>query len=178
MGSPLFLGKYRSETTRWAGYDYGSNGMYFVTICTAQRVHNLGVVDDNDLFWPSAQGQFIIDCWHEIPTRFPFIYLDEMQVMPNHMHGILGIDKPIGDQTDWQPNRFGPPQKTIGGVLRGFKAGVSKLAKQQGLAFGWQSLFHDRVIRNEDELNRIRAYIRANPANWPNDRNNPEGQYM
>jgi len=36
----------------------------------------------------------------------------------------------------------------------------------------WQKSFHDRVIRDEDELNRIREYIFANPENWEKDENN------
>ncbi len=38
--------------------------------------------------------------------------------------------------------------------------------------FAWQSRFHDRIIRNKNELNRIRRYIILNPKQWENDRNN------
>jgi hypothetical protein len=30
--------------------------------------------------------------WQEIPNHFPDIFLDEYTVMPNHFHGIIGID--------------------------------------------------------------------------------------
>ncbi|MFH1456987.1 MAG: hypothetical protein ABIF17_02620 [Patescibacteria group bacterium] len=43
------------------------------------------------------------------------------------------------------------------------------------LNFQWQPRFHDRVIRNEKELNNIRRYIYYNPVNWEQDRNNLEG---
>ena len=33
----------------------------------------------------------------------------------------------------------------------------------------WQKNYFDRVIRNEDELNRIREYIIYNPAKWAKD---------
>jgi len=37
----------------------------------------------------------------------------------------------------------------------------------------WQRYYHERVIRTEEELNRIREYIRYNPATWAEDENNP-----
>jgi REP element-mobilizing transposase RayT len=38
----------------------------------------------------------------------------------------------------------------------------------------WQRNYYERVIRNERELNAIRKYILDNPANWAQDRENPE----
>ena len=37
----------------------------------------------------------------------------------------------------------------------------------------WQRNYYERIIRNEDELNRIREYINRNPKNWATDRENP-----
>jgi len=31
------------------------------------------------------------DTWYEIPTYYPGIELDVMQIMPNHLHGIIII---------------------------------------------------------------------------------------
>lgn len=44
--------------------------------------------------------------------------------------------------------------------------------------FGWQSRFYDRIIRDEEELNKIRKYIIENPANWIRDKDNTEGLFM
>jgi REP element-mobilizing transposase RayT len=33
----------------------------------------------------------------------------------------------------------------------------------------WQRNFYERIIRNENELNNIREYIRSNPALWKTD---------
>ena len=62
--------------------------------------------------------------------------------------------------------------------MRSYKSAVSYLTRQAGFDFGWQGRFWDHIIRDEAELNRIRDYIRANPANWENDRNNEEGLWM
>jgi REP element-mobilizing transposase RayT len=69
-------------------------------------------------------------------------------------------------------NKFGPQSKNLGSVIRGFKIGVTKFATINNLFFAWQPRFHDRIIRDEDELNRIRQYIVYNPLNWSTDRNN------
>ena len=80
--------------------------------------------------------------------------------MPNHLHGILFIDKT--DKTDWQPNSFGPQRDNLALILRGFKSGVTTYAKIHQLPFCWQARYHDRVIRNDNELNPIWQYIADN----------------
>lgn len=178
MGS-LYQNKYRIESARLAGYDYGSNGMYFVTICTRNKYLYFGHIESNPAtLCPSPIGQIAIDCWHSIPNYFPFIELDTFQVMPNHLHGILAIRKPETEPIQWQPNQFGPQQQNLAAAIRGFKAGVTKYAKLNQIEFGWQARYYDRVVRNQDELNRIRIYIENNPAKWVVERNNPANLYM
>jgi putative transposase len=53
--------------------------------------------------------------------------------------------------------------------VRGYKVGVTKFARQNGIPFQWQSRYHDRVIRNADEYARIEEYIVTNPASWQAD---------
>ena len=44
-------------------------------------------------------------------------------------------------------------------IIRWYKGRVSYEIHQAGYEFAWQTLFHDRIIRNEMELNRIRQSI-------------------
>jgi REP element-mobilizing transposase RayT len=37
----------------------------------------------------------------------------------------------------------------------------------------WQRNYYERVIRNDEELFAIRAYIADNPAQWATDSDNP-----
>ncbi|MFH1030262.1 MAG: hypothetical protein V1770_03315 [bacterium] len=66
-------------------------------------------------------------------------------------------------------------------MIRGFKTfsarKINDLQNTQETSF-WQSRFYDRIIRNQDELNRIREYIFNNLANWENDRNNLENLFI
>jgi len=179
MNETHYQGKYRIDSARLADYDYGSNGIYFVTIYTRDRHCYFGdIADDTDGFalQPTPIGQRAIDCWLAIPDHFPFVRLDEFQVMPNHIHGLLCIDKP--DYHDWQPNAFGPQRQNLASILRGYKIGVKTYAVQHQIDFGWQPRYHDRVVRNADELDRIRRYIIQNPANWESDQDNLAGLYM
>jgi putative transposase len=71
-------------------------------------------------------------------------------------------------------NKFGPQRNNLSSIIRGFKGSATKKIHKLGfLDFKWQSKFYDRVIRDEDELWRVREYIDNNPAQWEADRNNP-----
>jgi len=67
-----------------------------------------------------------------------------------------------------------PHSGTLGVVIRTYKAAVTTLCRQAGQAdFAWQRNYYERIIRDEDELNRARQYIMDNPQNWSSDMNNP-----
>jgi REP element-mobilizing transposase RayT len=88
-----FQNKYRIPSARASWWDYGSNAPYFVTICTKNRKHFFGKIVEGEMHLTEI-GQSAYDCWNEIPNHFPFVVLDEFVVMPNHIHGIIIIDKP------------------------------------------------------------------------------------
>lgn len=67
-------------------------------------------------------------------------------------------------------NEFGPQSKNLASIIRGFKSSVTTFAHKNNIKFGWQSRFHDHIIRNNAEYNRIKTYIIKNPANWPQDK--------
>ncbi len=180
MTDNLYRRKYRIDSARLDGYDYGSNGMYFVTICTRNREAYFGeiVVQEQEAeMMPSALGQVAINCWLAIPTFHPYVELDAFQLMPDHIHAVLWICKPWEEQTDWQPNQFGPQRKNLASIVRGYKSGVTMHAAVNQLPFGWQPRYYERVIRNDNELNRIRTYIDQNPANWQQGQHNPDDIY-
>lgn len=66
-------------------------------------------------------------------------------------------------------NQFGPQRKNLAAIIRGFKSAVTVQARKIQPDFGWQSLYHDHVTRNEQEHNRIAHYILNNPYNWTED---------
>ena len=116
---------------------------------------------------PTAAAHIAFQCWQDIPNHYPFVRLDAVVIMPNHLHGILFFDKP--DKTDWQPNQFGPQQDNLAVVLGSFKAAVSRQVRKRGEAFGWQVRYNDRVLRNETEYQIRLRYMWNNPYHWEDD---------
>ena len=65
-------------------------------------------------------------------------------------------------------------RKCLGAIVRGLKARVTKYANENGISFAWQTRFHDRIIRDCDEMNGIAQYIENNVAQWKSDGMNDE----
>lgn len=189
--------KYKDKKQyRYKGYDYSQNGCYFVTICTKNReiffgdivgTQNLAFLRDFAFLRATEIGKIAEKFWREIPDHFPFVKLDKFVIMPNHVHGIIQIDNPDPAGTQdfafplFQPeyqNKFGPQSKNLSSIIRGFKIGVTKYANNKKIDFAWQSRFHDHIIRNDYELDRIRQYIIYNPIKWESDQNNSKDLYM
>ncbi len=63
-----------------------------------------------------------------------------------------------------------PKSNSISAIIRSYKSAVSKHSHQLGFNFQWQPRFHDRIIRNDDEYQRIVNYINTNPENWKRDK--------
>lgn len=167
---------YRNDSTRLKNRDYGAPGNYFITICTQNRENYFGHVEwasdvgmQNFASLHTAQvqltpiGKIAYQYWIEIPNHFPFVVLDEFVIMPNHVHGILLINKP--GYRDCKPNAFGPQSQNLPSVVRGYKAATKKYATINGMEFSWQPRYHERVLRM-DELDACRKYIQNNPKKW------------
>jgi len=110
-------------------------------------------------------GKIAYDNWIEIPDHFVNIMLDEFTVMPNHFHGIVGINRSnsISQQTD-------KTKMLLSRVIQQYKASVTRdINKIPGNNFQWLRSFHNRIIRNERELNSIRSYIFYDVLNWKED---------
>ncbi|HET8752731.1 MAG TPA: transposase, partial [Salinimicrobium sp.] len=89
-----FQNKYRIAPNRLQNWDYGWDGKYFITICTKNRDHFFGeILPSHKEIELSETGRISQEIWNKIPIHFPYVILDEFVVMPNHIHGILIIDK-------------------------------------------------------------------------------------
>jgi hypothetical protein len=87
-----FRNKYRIESSRLRNWDYSSDGAYFITICTKDREHFFGEIVDGKMQF-SENGKMAGEFWEEIETKHDFVISDEWVVMPNHIHGIIFIQK-------------------------------------------------------------------------------------
>ena len=161
----------RRRSIRLKSYDYAQAGAYFITVCAQGRECLFGECADGKFNFNEA-GQFVKQCWFDIPRHFPHAELDAFVVMPNHVHGIIVITDSVGAK-HFSPLPRGT-SKTIGSIVRGFKIGVTKWFRINTDIFTvWQRNYYEHVIRNEESLNRIREYIQNNPARWAEDEENP-----
>lgn len=78
------------RSIRLKGYDYSQARMYFITICTQDKLHLFGKITNDEMVLNDA-GMMIEKWWNELKNKFPNIELDEFIVMPNHFHGIIQI---------------------------------------------------------------------------------------
>jgi len=172
----LFQDRYRICSTRLNGWDYGDAGMYFVTICTKHKIPWFGEIR-NGYVGLSEIGSIIHQYWAEIPMHFPHVTLDRYIVMPDHVHGILFLNKPTcvagpfveTSESDVSTNTKHPQRPSpgsLGSIINQFKSVCTKRIRTTHPDFAWQPRFHDRVIRNRNESIHIRKYIADNPSRW------------
>ena len=185
-----YKNKYRIPSARAQWWDYGWNGAYFITICTQNREHFFGEINEGKITL-SRLGVIADVLWHEIPNHSKYAELGDFVVMPNHIHGILILDKPdtvetghalslptfqqtsapISKPSSIGQNRFQNIGKnTVSSIIGSYKSAVTKHANRLGFENGWQSRFHDHIIRNDAEYQRISDYIIHNPTHWKDDK--------
>ncbi|MBL1351727.1 MAG: transposase [Zetaproteobacteria bacterium] len=156
------------KSIRLKDYDYSQAGLYFMTICTQNRLHLFGeIVNDNMVF--NDAGNMIEKLWREIPNHFKNTRLHEYIIMPNHIHGIIEISSTC---------------KTIGNIVGAFKSLTTneyiKMVKQNILpSFDkriWQHNYWEHIIRDEHEHTHIAQYMMDNPQTWAMDQLNVGGK--
>lgn len=189
-----FNDRYRIASARLQGWDYGSSGLYFVTICTQKHEHYFGKIIEDEMQL-SEIGQVVQSEWIKTFDMRPDMNLemDEYVVMPNHFHAIIAIGEnrynthcgdamlcrdamhcvsTVSHCVATTSNKFGPQSKNLASVIRGFKIGVTRNARKIDPTFEWQARFYDHIIRNSKSLEKIRHYIINNPQQWKGDEYN------
>lgn len=165
---------FHRRSIRLAGYDYSSEGVYFITICTHEREPLFGKIVDGQMHL-NPLGHIVEIEWLRSPQIRSEIELDEYSIMPNHFHAIFIINPPLGVQPDAPTQRPGPPPKSVGSFIAGFKSSVTKqinlLRHTPGLPV-WQRNYYEHIITTKHEYDNIAEYIVTNPQNWQTDSEN------
>ena len=76
------------QSIRLRKYDYSQSGAYFVTICAQNKKCFFGDIT-NEKMVLSDSGRMINIIWNELPFNYPGVNIDEFQIIPNHIHGII-----------------------------------------------------------------------------------------
>ena len=176
-----------SMLRRRVGHDYTSRRIYLITMTVEGRRPLLGTLVGNaeapegspdvPLVQLSPLGERVRDCWASIGKYYPEVRVLETMIMPDHLHGILFVERPM--------------RSHLGLVIKGFKAGCNKAYRQLfslpqhccgiGDKTGnnqcdhlFSRNYNDHILDGVDELNRWFAYLRNNPRRLAMRRAHPE----
>lgn len=156
-------------------YDSTWVGSYFVTVCIQHREPLLGVIADGAVVL-NAPGEKIASYFTELEQKFSSLKCDSWVCMPNHVHFIVSY---TGCQL---PDHCKHGRKSLSEVINWFKT-VTTNAYLKGIKEHhwppfrdrlWQRNYFERVIRDDEELCRIKEYIQLNPEKWDKDSLNPK----
>ena len=202
---------------RLPGFDYSQRMIYEITIVLKERRPVLGRLvkvpregaaeADGEANWavePSPFGQAVLDCWRKIPGFWPQVSLIEAQLMPDHFHGILFVKERLPLTHPDRPESPDNRRKTLGDIIRGFKAGCAMAWREVGnrreYAAGpdtagpntagpdgsvpahicadnipqWAEDFVDTILFHNGQLAKMITYLRDNPYRLGVKREHPE----
>ena len=152
---------------RLRDYDYASPGYYFVTMVCHDRAMYFGTIRGGQMEY-SAAGKAVDAMWNDVPATLLGVTIDCQVVMPNHVHVLVGIGVELSDPEE---------RASLKELIHWYKSitttqvikGVKELGWPRFDRHLWQSGFHDRIVRNERELETLRRYIATNPELWDED---------
>jgi len=166
---------HRRRSIRLRDYDYSQQGAYFVTVCAWNRECLFGDVVQGEMR-SNEYGRIVENEWRRTSTVRSNVETDDFIEMPNHFHCILVINERRGVLQYAPTNELRSPSQTIGAIVRGFKSAVTKsfntIRATPGIPV-WQRNYYEHIIRDENDLARIRQYVADNPMTWADDKNNP-----
>jgi len=139
----------KRKQNRLKGYDYSRNGVYFITICTKEKRNILGRISSAPEAVTELSAYGIIADKYLMRIRGLKNYI----IMPNHIHMLISIES--ADDT----------YKSIPQIIKSFKILVTK---EVGFSV-FQRSYHDHIVRNESEYQKIWKYIDENPIKWQED---------
>ena len=174
--------KHHRHSIRLTGFGYSQSGFYFITICSHNHNCLFGKIENGQMRL-NKFGEIVHFEWYRSADIRHEIDFDEFGIMPNHVHGIVIITNGnIAVGAHGRAPQHDAPQhdaplrrkpKSLGSFVAGFKCTVTKQINEIRQTPGipvWQRNYYDHIIRNENELNRIRKYIIENPLKWGKDR--------
>ena len=164
-----------------------------ITHCCRDVARNVSTEPQMQL---SQIGQYAYDQFMNVKSHYPYAEIPLFVIMPDHIHAIVTIDgendtcrdvarnvstsarnvstsaRHVSTGVNTQMANISPRKNSLAVVMRGVKSSITKFANENNIPFAWQTRFHDRIIRNQDEFDKISDYIEKNVVNWQNDMDN------
>jgi len=157
---------------RLVNHDYSRNGLYFITICTKDRVQYLCKIREEsvgaDIIRPITEltetGKLLEYSINQIENHYDDIKAIKYVIMPDHVHIVISIMHDYEKADDGRMISAPTIPKVIGSMKR-------YVSKNSGIKL-WQKSYFDHIIRSENEFSDICNYIENNPINWANNKFN------
>jgi len=176
------------RSIRLPAYDYSSEGLYYITLCTQDRLCLFGRVANGEMAL-NRIGEIVKQELLRTPEIRREISLDEWVIMPNHIHAIVAINETehatatghavgatghVGahGHAPLRERRFVRKPKSLSSFIAGFKSAVTVHINQLRQTPGnpvWQRNYWEHIIRDENDYANICSYILYNPAQWELD---------
>ena len=163
---------------KWHDYN---GGMYFVTICCAEKRHLFGEINRSEMHLNEC-GKIAKDMIDEISLHFPSSQVLNYVIMPNHIHLLIAIDR---NSTSATPNHeYGCLKQkchidsvnqdfhhnsALAQIIGRFKSFTTKKCRKVNPSFTWQSRFYDNIISDQKTYLLVMNYIDSNIERWAND---------
>jgi len=135
------------RSIRLKNYDYSRNGAYFVTMCSWNREFYFGEISSGKLIL-NRIGFIISETWAWLGRQYPYLELMDFVIMPNHLHGILLVDKYEGGSRTAPTQRLKPLGRTLGA----FKTRSTKLVNEYRQSRGLSTLRLDERISQQSRF--------------------------
>ncbi len=164
---------------------YTGPRMYFVTICTAEREPLFGEIQDG-VMYTNEIGRTVEEEWFRSPDLRKELVLDTFIVMPDHVHGLVGLTnlgegiteldrahsraalqaEPLRGSRDRAP-------RSLSSFIAQFKATTTRRINETRHTPGskvWQPRFYEHILRMSEKFDAARNYILTNPERWQADK--------
>ena len=170
---------------RLNGWDYAGRGIYMITITIEGRRPLLGRLVKIGGEWSvelSAAGRIVQDCLAEIPMQWPGVSLIAVQLMPDHLHFIIFVErqqqKPlgaiVGSLKAKSTSRYLAAQNlAASGQAQNSASAKAQNQTQNGAKF-WAQGYVDLVLLRRGQLEKMIAYLRDNPRRLGVKREHPD----
>ena len=176
------------KANRLKNYDYTQDGAYFITICVKDKHEILGeiVVGGGVLDAPCSDsgtvpccelseiGRLVDSRIQTMNNIYDSVKIEKYMIMPNHIHMIVSIAHENGSLLR-KTFRSGTPDRRFreatptNATIPSFISTLKRYTNRDcGFSF-WQRSYHDHIIRNEAEYQKIWEYIDTNPIRWETD---------
>lgn len=172
-----YKNKFRINSARANWHDYNS-GLYFITICTQAKVCYFGEIINGEMQL-NELGKVAVQFMKDVNSHYPCAEVPLFVIMPNHVHAIISIDDKIyqsqnhavsGESKDLRMQQVVQNRGVLSDCIAKYKAAVTRYANKNNVLFNWQARFHDHIIRDAFDLNKIADYIENNPKKWEVDK--------